>query len=631
MEARFPFRMAAVLFLALAASCGGGSSPRPGPIDISYFDPGTEPEPDQEMPAEVEREPGHRYRLGLVIIRDDPVLIGTGDSISLPVKVIDFDLGAPAPNECVSFVISRQTDLQDVDTNDGDAQLGAEMAYSNDSGIAVTEFVSGMVKDRIYHVTVSICDDPVAAEPQTIRFIVSGGACGNMKVTLKYEGGLPESSLKDIKVSVLPSQYTCDLLKPEQKLPGAVIAQQTLTDLYGEKEFECLPAGNYYTVFATAKGPFTCVAASGCDDGVFIQPEKTVDKKLELYLVGLNPTGCYDATDIFDFTDALLACAGGKGTAFDCATKGDTAQNVCCAVYQVVFFFEDPGTFIIATILDAAKLYFGQLIIGVFEMFEDAVGKILSNWILSQGGFIGQFFDIGEQLIQVITHLTLHSDLCISKLSSSFSVQGTHYWTGITLNWINNQSITFDMKDLQNTQFPLDLVEGKFTASVADFNKLILDTHMIKLNYGKLVLFVLNEMVIANLTEGDCPWNDWDPEKACHSIKDVAHVWLDCKSIANGIIGEIWSWFTGSKSDVESACNWMVDSVADLLSGFLGALTYPSDISLQGHGTLVDDIEEDGSCDLKVDRIINGKYTGSIQTPNGQGAPFKGTWEATKK
>jgi len=32
-----------------------------------------------------------------------------------------------------------------------------------------------------------------------------------------------------------------------------------------------------------------------------------------------------------------------------------------------------------------------------------------------------------------------------------------------------------------------------------------------------------------------------------------------------------------------------------------------------------------------VDRIIDGQYTGTIQTPNGQSAPFTGTFEAQKK
>ena len=621
------------LVVLLLFGCGGGSSTHVNPIDLSYME---ETEADIYVPApEVDAsEPervAHHFRYELVPLRDDPVLLATGDSITLPVKAIDYDVGAPAPNLCLAFEITKQTDLTETETNDGDGQLSSAMSYTGDNGIAIVNMNAGTVADRIYTVTVSVCDEPDAAEPRSVRFVVSGVPCGNMKVTLQYEGGLPETSLKDIKVSVLPSAYTCDVLKPEQKLPPAVIQQVTVTDLYGEKEFECLPSGNYYTVFATAKGPFTCVAASGCDDGVFVQPGKTVDEKLKLFLVTLNPTGGYRATDVFDFTNALKACAGSAGSPIECASKSDPAEMLCCAVYQVVFFFKDPGTFIISTLLDAAKLYFGSLIMSFLEKFEGAVGKVLTNWILGQGGFIGQFFDIGDKLVQVITHLTLHSDLYISKLQNDFTVQGTHYWTGITLDWINGQSVTFDMKDLNNTQFPLNLVEGKFTASIADFNKLILDSHMIKLNYGKLVLFVLNELLIASMTKGKCPWNDWDPNKACHSLKDVAHTWLDCKAIADGILGEIVSWFTGSKQDVEKACNSMVDSVADLLTSFLGALTYPSDISLQGHGTLVDDVAQDGSCDLKVDRIIDGQYTGTIQTPNGQSAPFTGTFEAQKK
>ena len=226
----------------------------------------------------------------------------------------------------------------------------------------------------------------------------------------------------------------------------------------------------------------------------------------------------------------------------------------------------------------------------------------------------------------VITNLEMYSTLSLSKIQNNLTIAGKHYWTGIALYWkigCNPQDpnydtcgkMTFDMKDLHNTQFPLDLVGGQFTASVFDFNKMQIHEHKIDFSYGKLVLFVLDEIILPGVTGGKA-----------HSLQDALALWLNCKGISKGILGKIASWFGGSSQDVEKVCNLAVSSLGGFLGAFLGALQIDTDMSLRGQCTLVD--KDD---DLKVDLLKNGVYSGEIETGKGKSYSFTGKFEAVKQ
>jgi len=238
---------------------------------------------------------------------------------------------------------------------------------------------------------------------------------------------------------------------------------------------------------------------------------------------------------------------------------------------------------------------------------------------------VKDFFTIGDDMLGAITNLEMLSDLVVMKLNNDLTLQGTQYWTGVALYWkfgCNPGDPGYDecgrnelnMKDIGDPNFPMDLLEGKFTASVADWNRLIVNQHAVKLNYGKLVLYVINELVVASITGGQA-----------HSLKEAAQLWINCKAISNGILGEIASWFGGTRQQIEDVCVGSVDFLFGFVDVFLGALTLDTELSLSGTGMLIDE-----TCDLKVDRITKGKYLGYVQGNSSQ-ASITGTFEAVKK
>lgn len=629
--------------LALCLACGGGGTAGFQPIDIIYGeDTPSYADSDvigQDLPywdSDVPFVPGASCEIILLHDTSAPLSLAVGDSIALHAQVIDYALKGPAPNILVMFEVTKVTDLQGNPAQPGPSSgLESAASYTDAYGMVHTRFFGGAKGGLIYTVEFSTR----CASPKELRIVVTELPCGCINVSLVYEGGLPPSSLNTIKVHVLPSEYTCDKLYPEKPVPDASLGDRTITDLYGTTQFECIPAGNYYTVFATAKGPFSCVAASGCDDGVFLQPDKCRDVALELYLVTLNPTGQYDCEDHFDFTNLVKDCAGGITDPVQCLTASglDLGKQVCCVLYQLITFFKTPGTTIIALIKELAKqLLPGLIVDAVMGLFGDAVAKIITDYLKNKSPqWVQDFFKVGEDTLGVITNLELYSDLLLSKLQNNFTVQGTHYWTGMALYWkfgCNPQDpnykdcgkLVFSLNSLGDiiggglcpgTQFPMNLLEGKFTASIADFNKFIINQHAVKLNYGKLVLFVLNEILIAGITKCQA-----------HSIKDAAKLWLDCNDIGSGIFGEIWSWFGGTTQDLVNVCNSVLDFLLTPVDMFLAALSLDTELSLSGSGILVDD-----NCDLLVDRITKGKYSGQIQTSASAQSSFTGTFEAVRK
>ena len=628
--------------LLAVLSCGGGGTPGYQPLDIQYGEDRTAAEvwSDGEgaFVSDAAEGPVPSSTCEIVLLHDlsAPLSVNVGGNLPLHAQVIDYALAGPAPNILVTYQIAKVTDLQGNPAQAGPSSgLESEAGYTDATGMVHTRFFAGTQGGLLYTVRF----ETRCGEPKELRILVTELPCGCVNVSLAYEGGLPASSLNTIKVHVLPSDYTCDKLPPEKPVPEASLGDRTITDLYGTTQFECIPAGNYYTVFATAKGPFSCVAASGCDDGVFLQPDKCRDVKLELYLVTLNPTGQYDSEDHFDFTNLVKDCAGGITDPLECVTSQglNLGKQVCCVLYQLITFFKTPGTTIISLVKDLAKQWVGSLIVDtMFGLFGDVVANVITDYLKNNSPqWLQDFFKVGEDTMGVITNLELYSDLLLSKLQNNFTVQGTHYWTGIALYWkfgCNPQDpgyddcgkLVFTLDDLGNivggglcpgAQFPMNLLEGKFTASIADFNKLILHQHAVALNYGKLVQFVLNEILIAGIT--NCQ---------AHSIKDAAKLWLDCNDIGGGIFGEIWSWFGGSEQDLVNLCNGAVDFLLTPVDMFLGALTLDTELSMQGSGTLVDE-----DCDLLVDRITKGKYSGQIQTSASAQSSFTGTFEAVRK
>ncbi len=557
---------------------GGGPAPEPG-ADASGPD---------ATPVQRDRE--------LIVLHDTsaPLALRVTESVPLRAKLVDYARGGPASDTAVSFRIVTSPD-------GGTGTLNIEQVYTDAAGLATVTFRSGTAADRQYTVEVS------AAEAEPVRFdiFVSDAPRGSVKVKLAYEGAI---ALGNIHVRLVPGLYSCGSMNVVSP-PSDIIAEKTLLGLGpGEVAWHNLPDAQRFTVFATAKSQQGRLAAAGCLDGVAVIAGQENTVTLPLYLLSLNATGVYASDAIFDFTGAIPG------------TVGDVID-------EISLLFNSPGGFLIVQIKRLASLYVGELITNaVFGLFEDAVVEAVDTWMFnSSPPWVRNILTVGQDLMQIVNRLELLATLTLTKLTGPYTVQGSLRWQGLALTWRygcaregqpgydpNCGRREFSMTDIANTEFPMNLVEGRFNAAIQDFDRLIIDNHVVRLNYGRLVIFVLNELILETLTGHD-------------NLSDAVHSFIDCAALADRIYFGSLSTIGIDESDIAGFCDGAIDVIITPLTMVLEALAVETSIRLSGTAVL-----EDLDDDLRVDRIVNGQYMGNFESDGRAGEPFTGTWQAER-
>jgi hypothetical protein len=166
--------------------------------------------------------------------------------------------------------------------------------------------------------------------------------------------------------------------------------------------------------------------------------------------------------------------------------------------------------------------------------------------------------------------------------------------------------------DLQNTDFPMDLIAGQFTAMVANYNYLIIDTHKININYGKLILFVINNMLLPAISN-------------YNSLTALLYSIIDCHAIAYGIVGDVLSAIGIDRQVVENTCNQAEAFIVGPIEGIISSLSIDSRLRIHGRCQMLD-----GDDNLIVDSLYDGIWLGHIEIGADEGEEFEGTFFATR-
>jgi len=532
----------------------------------------------------------------IIVLHDTsvPLNVRVTQNQLLRVKVVDYSLPGPALDASVRFNITQAA-------QGADGSLSSQNAFTDAAGVAAVTFRSNQVADVAYTIEVTTAD----ADPVRFDIFVTNSPRGTLKVKLAYEGPI---AVRNAHVRLISGQTTCGQFNPVRP-PEDIIAEKTLLGVgSGDVEWPNLPEAQRFTVFATAESQAGHLAAAGCLDGIVIIPNQQNVVTLRLFMLTLNPTGAYDSTSVFDFSGAIPGQVGR-------------------IVNEISLLFSSPGQFLINRIKDLAALYVGQFITDtIFGLFEDAVAEVIDDWMFNESpDWVRDILTVGQDLFQVVNRLEMLATLQISKLQNDYYVQGRLLWNGIVLTWRYgcpaqgqpgyNPSCgrnVFTLADFQNTQFPMDIIEGRFTASVQDFDKFDIDNHTIKLNYGKLIIFVLNEMILPELTGED-------------NLSDAILSFVNCPAIADAIYFSALSGIGIDESDIADFCTGAINIIVNPVELILANLAIDSQMRMSGNATLSDDDD-----DLYVDRIIDGAFLGHFESDGQQGSPFSGVWSAVK-
>jgi len=529
------------------------------------------------------------------------------------VKVIDYSVGAPAAGVGVFYEIVENQ-------GNGPGAFDSMMTGTDNKGLTGSVFRANKGPVQNYKVKIS-CE---GADPVIFNITVTDLPKGNIKVTMSYDNQL---QLGQVVVRLMPMPFTCASFKPIYPPAGFIGSKSAfLTD---KPEFTDLPANKKYGVYLIAKDAKNHLAAAGCADGVLVLDKQTTNITVTVKTLPLQAAGPYDMINHFDFTGAI---PGQLGQILDTAVQ----------------IFYDPGAFIISQVKNIIKQFLPSIIVNAaFSLFEKQLSKVVTNWLLnSSPKWLQDFFGIGQDVLQIVKKLEMLGILKIFKVSNDFFIKGEMNFTGVNIYWKLGckkgtpgyetcgkvgcdpkkkdyaTCATFDMQQsINDPNFPLDLLKGTLTGTISQQTKLTIDASTIKLNYGKLIMYVLTHVVLKQIT-GET------------SFSGAMSKLVNCAGIAKGIGGSILGKLGLKEKTVKSACDSAVSLLVLPVEQLLGGLSLDSNLMLQGSATLEDDKPgvgpgKDWIGDLRVDRIINGIWTGTIVSGT-PGKPFKGDFNATR-
>ena len=534
-----------------------------------------------------------------------PQVIPPTGLIPIHVKVVDWTLGSPASGVAVFWEIVENKGLN----GPGSGALDSVGTGTDAKGLTGNVFRANKSPAVQYRVKIS-CE---GAEDKFVDITVTDTPKGKIKIKLAYDN---QVAIGQATVRIMPMPFTCAGFKPIYP-PGGFLGSKS-TFLGGTPEFGPLPANKKYGIYVIAKDTTNRLAAAGCADGILVLDKATTEVTVTLLTLPLQAAGPYDMVNHFDFTGAI---PGQLGKILDTAVE----------------IFYNPGQFIITQIKNLIKQFIpGILVDAAFSLFEKQLAKVVTDWLLnSSPKWLQDFFQIGQDVLQVVKKLEMLGILKIFKVSNDFFIKGEINFTGLNLYWklgckksdpnyASCGKITLDAKDaVKDPNFPLDFLAGTLTGTLSSQTKLTIDSSTIKLNYGKLIMFVLTHVILKAIT-GETSFS-----KAMSKLVNCAGI---AKGIGKSILGKVGL----KESTVKSVCDSAVSLLVLPIEQALNGLALDSNLSLNGGATLVDDKPpadkyKDWVGDLKVDRMIDGYWKGNIVTSTGPGNQFKGDFTAVRQ
>lgn len=527
---------------------------------------------------------------------------------SAPIKVFLYDKrdNQPVKEETIAFELLDSTSSQ--------AGLAARNGITSVAGEAEVVLRMGgevgTLKVRATHPSANPVEFTVTIEQQPT---------GRIETT--FVNTAPTiMPLSDIEVMLYNNQgYSCSEFRPLSQQPDALQKFQ-VPSVAETVPFEEVTASERYIITAVARGPRGQRAAAGCVEDIRIDAAQTSRVEVALQFIPINPVGRYDMTANWDFSKAIE----------DSGAIGST-------IIRVLNVFQDPGQALYTEIINLVKFAVGGVISGAIDTFLRLTGlnddfKQLINNAIANNSTLNNLFTAGRDLREVVTNLEVKSELIIGKLSSSYEFRGTDNWLGINLYWrqgcdrvADPQCGIIPIVASSGSDFAdLGILSSNWTGRVVAYDQLQVDQHPITLRYGRLLIFVLNEVILPGVTNGQA-----------HSLSQAFAYWINCQGIATGVTGsdgEICA--LGAclyATDIANFCNSTVSTVFGFADSLVRNLEFDIGLSVGGDAKL---IEEDS--DGFVDKIEMGKFNGSVTRQDGGAnsqnltSPVSATWSALK-
>lgn len=544
--------------------------------------------------------------------REARILVPAGDlEKSLPLNgeieigVILFDGdGVPVSGERVQFAL-----------NNGDESgvaLSASMTTTDANGYARISFYAGEQVNE-YEVEVS---HRQSLAPVVFSLDVLDLPTGGLNITFDYQGPV---ALDQLEVYVVEQATVCDSVYYLAPPDDVVVSQNGLapTDRY---QPGALPAGESFGIVVRARTQDGgTLAAGGCLGDIRIVEDEIRNARVTLLLLPLNPAGTYEVINHFNFTDAI---PGRVGQVIDQLLRlfGDTNNE------------REIGGLIFDAIEQLAREVAGSIGGIVIELIvnwvEDDLNRLINGYIDTDApAWVRDFFTIGSDLIAVVSNMEVISEMTFTKARSDGTYEGAQNWVGLAFYWRlgceanapdDCGRYAFTMNQIADGANGINLVFGQFDGRVHSYNQGIINSHNMDLQYGRLILFVLNYIILPRFADG------------ANSLSEGLLNLANCPEFADRLTGGRSHLRLGginvvSRDRVEGWCTSAMSIVGSAASIILEGLEVDTRMDIQGELTFVESND-----DLLVDRIVEGVWRGSIRTAEEAAPPFQGDFEGER-
>jgi hypothetical protein len=527
-----------------------------------------------------------------------------GGEVEIGAIVFDQN-GLPVMGERVRFNIRDATP-------DG-AALTAAATTTDLNGFARVNFYAGQ-EIRGYEVEVKH-DQAVA--PVIFSVEVLNLPTGSLSVRFDYQGPV---SLDQLEIYLVDQPTVCDSVYYLAPPDGVVLSQNGLqvTDQFISN---ALPAGDRYGIVVRARSAERgSLAAGGCVGDVRIIEGEFREVTVSLLLLPLNPGGTFEVINHFDFTDAI---PGQVGDVIDGLVRFFGDQNNEREIGGIIFdTMERLAREIAGTI--------GGIVIELISTWiEDDLNALINRYIDDDAPqWIRDFFTIGSDLISVVSNMEVISEITFTKSRSDGTFEGAQNWIGLAFYWRlgceenapdDCGRVAFTMDEIVEGANGVQLVFGQFDGRVHSHNLGIINLHNMDLQYGRLVLFVLNQVILPRFASG------------ATSLDEALINLANCPEFANRMTGGRSQLRLGginvvSRARIESWCVSAMSLVGGGATLILQGLEIDTRMDLQGEMMFIEETD-----DLIVDRIIDGVWRGAIRTADEAAPPFEGDFSGERE
>ncbi len=526
-------------------------------------------------------------RFELTIVGESALSALVGESLALEVMLVSSLSEQGVAEELVKFeIISQPVGA----TN----SLRTARSLTSNTGLAVNRLQTSSEGQLVVRASHAL------AESVDFNVDVLALPAGDLRVAVNNLR--PEvMSLHTIDVRIYPANaFDCTMFRA-LGLQEVAFDEVMLATSDDTADFQGLDTRGLYTLTAVALGNRDQVAAGGCLGAVVLEPGELTEVVIDLALLALIPTGNYDVISYWDMTRAL-AESGPLGA----------------ALVNLFAYFDNPGLALYNEMIRQLQTWVGNTgaMTLAFFMMISGLDVTLQNYVndmIDQSPVLSSIRRAGLDLRDAVSNLEVDSILSVSKLAADNELHGRDEWYGLTFYWRancdgNSPPDCGRHRIGVGVDTMMGILGADWTGRVIGHDVLEIDSHMMRIRYGRLIIYMLNNVILPGMTNGQA-----------HSLNEAFAYWVGCDRLAQSIApnGQICvSGFCLPVGNIETMCLAAVNTVFSIVDLTVSSLDYPIDFHIAGRGHLFE-LDSDAVADV----IEDGVFTGQIQTPNGSGTP----------